>query len=87
MEKKYISIVAFFAIFLIFSILPPIGDITSAGMRLIGLFLAFIFGMTVTSDPWPALFTIVMFPMTGLISMADVLLVTILLYLCFLALY
>lgn len=72
-SKKYISIAAFFAIFLVFAILPPIGDITSAGMRLIGLFLAFIFGMTVTSDPWPALFTIVIFPMTGLISMADVL--------------
>ncbi len=72
-SKNYLQIMAFFAIIVIFAIIPPIGDITTSGMRLIGLFLAFIFGMTITSDPWPALFTFVLFPLTGLVSMTEVL--------------
>lgn len=72
-NKDLLSYLVFFAVIVVFSALPTIGDITPQGMRLIGLFFAFIFGMTVTSDPWPALFTIVLFPITGLVSMADVL--------------
>jgi len=73
--KKYrlLEIIIFFSILLIFSLIPPFGSISVEGMRLIGLFVAFIYGMTITSDPWPALFTVIMFPFTGLIDMSAVL--------------
>lgn len=77
MESKTNSatllICGYFAIFGLFFIIPTIGAITPAGMRLVGLFLAFVYGMTVTTDPWPALFTVVLFPATGLVDMGNVL--------------
>lgn len=72
-KKNFMSVLVFFCIILVFAVVPTPNGITAEGMRLIGLFFAFIFGMTVTDDPWPALFTLVLFPLTGLVTMADVL--------------
>lgn len=73
-DKIMLKVLIYFAINVVFFFMPAIGQVTSEGMRLIGLFIAFIYGMTITNDPWPALFTLVLFPLTGLTNMNSVLL-------------
>ena len=49
------QLIIYLALVLLFFLLPPIGTITTEGMRLTGLFIAFIYGLTVTVEPWPCL--------------------------------
>lgn len=72
-SKMCFHLIAFFAIIAIFWLVPPVGAITPEGMRLLGLFVAFVFGLTITTDVWPALVTLVLFPLTGLVDFAGVL--------------
>ena len=67
------QLIIYLALVLLFFILPPVGTITPEGMRLTGLFIAFIYGLTVTVDPWPALLTLALFPFTGLLTFGGVL--------------
>ena len=67
------QLIIYLALVLIFFILPPVGTITPEGMRLTGLFIAFIYGLTVTVDVWPALLTLALFPFTGLLTFGGVL--------------
>ena len=72
-ERFTLHLTIYLALVLLFFLLPPIGAITPEGMRLAGLFIAFIYGLTVTSDAWPALVTLALFPVTGLLSFGGVL--------------
>lgn len=75
-EKKltYLwQVIVYFVIVAIFWLMPTVGAITPEGMKLFGIFIAFIYGLTVTSDAWPALLTFVLFPLTGMTSFAGVL--------------
>lgn len=67
------QLIIYLALVLLFFLLPPIGTITTEGMRLTGLFIAFIYGLTVTVEPWPALLTFALFPFTGLLTFGGVL--------------
>lgn len=58
-------------IVLFFYVLDPIGTITPEGMRLVGLFIAFVYGISVTTEVWPALLTWVLFPLTGLVTFKE----------------
>ena len=72
-ERFALHLIIYLALVFFFSLLPPIGTITPEGMRLTGLFIAFIYGLTVTTDVWPALLTLVLFPFTGLLTFGGVL--------------
>lgn len=72
-KKTYLHLAIYLVIIAVFWYLPPIGPITPEGMRLLGLFIAFIVGFTITSDAWPALICLVLLPLTGLINFNGVL--------------
>lgn len=71
--KMLWQLIGFLIICIIFWIAPPIGAITPEGMKLLGLFIAFVYGLTVTAEVWPALLTLVLFPLTGLVDFVGVL--------------
>lgn len=72
-QKLLFQMIIYFAIIALFWLLPPIGAITPEGMKLFGIFVAFIYGLTATSDVWPALITFVLFPLTGMVDFVGVL--------------
>ena len=51
-------------------IIPPVAPITAEGMHLIGVFVAAIYGWTVTTEIWPSLTTLVLIPFTGMADLA-----------------
>ncbi len=51
-------------------IIPPIDPITSEGMKLLGVFVAAIFGWTATNSVWVSLFTFALIPFTGITNFA-----------------
>ena len=73
-DKELLHIAIFFAIVaLFFFVIPPVEPLTKPGVRIFGLFLAAIYGWTVTEEPWPTLFTIVLFLFTGLANLTTLL--------------
>lgn len=72
-SKMCLHLIVFFGIIIVFWNLPPFGAITPEGMKLLGLFIAFVFGLTITTDVWPALVTLILFPLTGLVDFVGVL--------------
>ena len=50
--------------------IPAVAPITAEGMRLLTVFLAAIYGWTVTAEPWPSFMVLVFVPFTGLINQA-----------------
>lgn len=68
----YFAIVALF-----FFVIPPFDPITKAGMRLLGIFIAAIFGWSIAqTEIWPSLLTFILFPFTGLVNLSGVLSLT-----------
>lgn len=72
-SKMCLQLIGYFIIIAIFCTVPSVGAITPEGMRLVGLFIAFIYGFAITADAWPALLTIILFPVTGLVDFTGVL--------------
>ncbi|MFM9414051.1 SLC13 family permease [Peptococcus simiae] len=71
-ERSYHKLIIYLAIIaLFFLIIPPVGTISAEGMRLVGLFIAFVYGVTVTTDVWPSLLTWVFFPLTGVVTFKE----------------
>lgn len=65
----YLAIVALF-----FFVIPPFDPITKAGMRLLGVFIAAIFGWSIAqTEIWPSLLTFILLPFTGLVNLSGVL--------------
>ncbi len=54
-------------------IIPPVDPITPEGMHLLGVFIAAIFGWSITSEVWPSFLTFLLLPFTGLVDLAGVL--------------
>lgn len=54
-------------------IIPPVDPITPEGMHLLGVFIAAIFGWSITSEIWPSFLTFLLLPFTGLVDLAGVL--------------
>lgn len=72
-NKRFLLHLIIYAIIVaLFFVMPPIGAITPEGMRLLGLFIAFIYGFTVSTDVWPSLVTLVLMPFTNTITFGGV---------------
>ena len=67
----------YFAIFCVIALsgwfIPPVAPITTEGMRLLTVFLAAIFGWTVTNETWPSFMVLVFVPFTGLLNQSGTL--------------
>ena len=70
--KLIIHVAIYAAIIAVFWLMPPFGAMTPAGMRFFGLFVAFVFALTVTGEAWPGLATLVIMPFTGIVDFAGV---------------
>ena len=72
-RRRFLTQVIIYAfIVILFFLLPPLGAVTPAGMRLLGLFIAFIYGLTVSTDVWPSLATLVLLPFSSLTTFGGV---------------
>lgn len=65
-KKHFLQVAIYFLIVAVFFVLPSGKGLTPEGMRLLGVFIAFIYGLTVTTDVWPALLALFLLPFTGL---------------------
>ena len=66
-----------FAIFCIIAslgwIIPPVAPITPAGWKLLSVFVAAIYGWSVSSEIWPSMLTFALLPFTGMATLEIVL--------------
>ena len=69
----YLKLTGYIAIVLLFFILPPVAPITAEGMKVIGIFIAFVYGLTVTSDAWASMLTLILLPLSGLMGFGGLL--------------
>lgn len=68
-EKIFLHVLVYIVLLLSGWIVPPVEPITTEGMHLIGVFLAAIYGWSVTSEVWPSFLTMVAMVFTGLVDM------------------
>ncbi|WP_100065725.1 SLC13 family permease [Miniphocaeibacter massiliensis] len=68
-----LKILACFAVFLIFWIIPPVAPITSAGMKLIGVFIGTILLLSTVDTLWPVFFSFALISLTGVMTLNEVL--------------
>lgn len=66
-----IHLLVMITIIAIFFILPPVGSLTQIGMRVIGVFIAVVYGWSVANLIWPSLIAIVALPFTGIATMNE----------------
>lgn len=66
-------IVVFFLMFVFGHIMPPIGNITSLGMQIVGVFLGLLYGWTFVSFLWPSLLSFLAIGLTDAMSVGEAL--------------
>ncbi len=71
MDKELLKVLGFFAIASLGWILPAPAPITPIGMKVFLVFIATVYGWTITGHVWPSLFACLMFPLTGVVSMKE----------------
>ena len=76
-NREYLYAIIFFAIVALGWIIPPVLQLTEVGMRLVFLFIAAIFGWSVTMKIWPSFFLFVLLPFVGLFPLSSYLQMTI----------
>lgn len=54
-------------------IIPPVAPITAAGWKMLSVFVAAIYGWSVSSEVWPSLLTFLLLPFTGMATLEIVL--------------
>lgn len=67
----WLHIIVMLSVIAIFSVLPPIGSITPIGMKLVGIFLAMLWGWSTCGLLWPSLLGMLALTLTGLMSMKE----------------
>lgn len=67
-DKTYLHVVVFLALVASGWLIPPIAPITSEGMHLLGVFVAAVYGWSMTTDVWPSFLTLLIIPFTGLLD-------------------
>ena len=68
-EKTLLHMLVYFVLMSLGWLVPPIEPITAEGMHLLGVFLAAVYGWSVTSDVWPSFLTMAAFMFTGLVDL------------------
>lgn len=51
-------------------IIPPVEPITAAGMHLLSVFFATIFGWSISQEVWPSMVALILIPFTGMTNLA-----------------
>lgn len=72
-EKNVLYFIIYCMIVALGWIIPPVAPITTEGMHLLGVFIAAVFGWSVTSEVWPSFLTLLLLPFTGMTTFTAVL--------------
>lgn len=73
-DKELLHVAIFFAIVaLFFFVVPVVEPLTAAGVKVFGLFIAAIYGWTVSDEAWPSIFIFVLFMFTGMVNLTTLL--------------
>ena len=75
-DKNLLHLVIYCVIAAMGWLLPVVEPITPAGMKLLGVFVAAIYGWSVTTEIWPSLLTIALIPFTGITTLTGLLTAT-----------
>lgn len=67
-KSYYLKCLGCFAFMLVFCLLPPIGEITGQGMRILGIYLGTVLLWTFVDLIWPSLLAIFLVSLTGYTS-------------------
>lgn len=70
-DQLYIHIVIMLTLIIGFHFIPPIGTITPIGMKLIGIFLAILYGWTTCGMLWPSMLGIVALPFSNAVTIKE----------------
>lgn len=70
-DQLYIHIVIMLTLIIGFHFIPPIGTITPIGMKLIGIFLAILYGWTTCGMLWPSMLGIVVLPFSNAVTIKE----------------
>lgn len=70
-DKTILHVVVYCVIAALGWFIPPIEPITAEGMHLLGVFIAAIYGWSVTSEVWPSFLTLILLPFTGLVNLSQ----------------
>ncbi|CDX00826.1 SLC13 family permease [Desulfitobacterium hafniense] len=71
MDKELIKVLFFFVIAGLGWILPAPAPITPIGMKVFFVFIATVYGWTISEKVWPSLFACLAFPLTGVATMKE----------------
>jgi len=72
-SKEFLKFIIFMAITALGWLLPAPAPITAEGMKLLSLFVAAVYGWSVSSEVWPSLLTFAILPFTGIATLEIVL--------------
>lgn len=70
-DKTILHVIVFFVIAALGWIIPAPAPITGEGMHLISVFIAAIYGWSVTTEVWPSLATLILIPFTGMVTLQE----------------
>ncbi|MCB8815254.1 SLC13 family permease [Desulfosporosinus shakirovi] len=70
-HKELVKVFGFLVIVGLGWILPAPAPITPIGVRVFFVFLAVVYGWSVTGQVWPSLLSCLMFPLTGVVTMKE----------------
>lgn len=67
----YVKCLLCFAVMALFSAIPPVGEITAMGMRILGIYVGTILLWAFVDLIWPSLLAIILISLTGYMSFGD----------------
>lgn len=67
----YVHVAVMLALIIAFRFIPPFGAITPVGMRILGVFLAVLYGWSTCGMIWPSLFGMVGVALSGVMTMQE----------------
>ncbi len=70
-KKLWVHACVMLALMVVFHVIPPLGVITEVGMRLIGVFLAMLYGWTTCGMLWPSLMGMMGVALSGAMPMSN----------------
>jgi len=74
MDKSHLfKILACFAVFFVFWVIPPVAPITSSGMKLIGVFIGTVLLLSIVDTLWPVFLSFALISLTGIMTLNEVL--------------
>lgn len=71
-DRTWIHLMIMLSIIAIFFLMPEQGTLTKVGMRVIGVFIAAVYGWSASGLVWPSLIAIVALPFTGVTTMNEI---------------